>query len=688
MQKLSAVLLMSLVVLTAGCHRKGHSSPGPTGNHDNGSPEVVSTNPADGAANVSLTPPVTATFSEEMEPSTINNATFRLTDAVHASVAGTVSYSEPGHQATFQPSGSLAPQTTYEGRITVGSTDLDGNALECEYMWVFTTGDAGPAPDTDPPTVCGTDPANGETTCALDQSILAMFCEAMDPASINSTTFLVTDSIGAPVSGVVTYDAGSFTAVFNPDFDLASRSTYTARITSGVRDTAGNSMTSDYVWTFMTCSSNDTTAPRVISTDPTNGQTGVPTSQNISATFSETLDPATCDNLHFILTGPGTTPVAGTVSCNGPSPTTMTFDPQDLLLAGTVYTATIKAGVKDLSGNASTTDYVWSFTTAGTADTQPPTVISTNPLPFATGVGLNRNVNATFSEAMDPSSINHNSFTLSDPSAVLVPALVSYDVPNHIATLDPNADLLPNTQYQARITTAVTDVSGNHMVEDFVWTFTTGAATSGEPPVDLGESAGYAILAGSTITNTGSSLVNGDIGVDPGTTITGFPPGVVNGTQRVAPDPAVHQAKLDATAAFMDASFRPGAVVIPAELSGQVLLPGLYKSASGVFSLSAGALTLDAQGDPDAVWIFQVPGAPGLTVGAATQVILINGAQSTNVNWAVNYSTTIGATATFRGNLLVCVDITLGLNVNLDGRALSFGPATTVTTDTDLISAP
>src|ERR1700722_6020166 len=150
-----------------------------------------------------------------------------------------------------------------------------------------------------------------------------------------------------------------------------------------------------------------------------------------------------------------------------------------------------------------------------------------------------------------------------------------------------------------------------------------GAATA---PVNLGTAASFAVLAGSTVTNTGPSTINGDLGVSPGTAVTGFPPGTVNGTIHAA-DAVAGQAQSDLTTAYNDAASRTPPVVVSGDLGGLTLTPGVYKARSWIGL--TGALTLDAQGDSSAVFVFQVGST--LTTASASHVNLINGAQACNV---------------------------------------------------------
>ncbi len=193
----------------------------------------------------------------------------------------------------------------------------------------------------------------------IGNKLTATFSGAMDPATINTTTFTLYQG-AAPVSGTVAYS--SVTAVFTPLIALAPLTPYTATITTGAKNLYGNPLATDYVWTFTTGAAPDITAPAVTFTDPANAATGIATNKKISATFSEAMDPLTISTTSFTVTGPGITPVAGTVVYAG---ATATFTPASVLgLAGfTTFTATITTGATDLAGNALATNYVWTFDT-------------------------------------------------------------------------------------------------------------------------------------------------------------------------------------------------------------------------------------------------------------------------------------------------------------------------------------
>jgi Ice-binding-like len=202
-------------------------------------------------------------------------------------------------------------------------------------------------------------------------------------------------------------------------------------------------------------------------------------------------------------------------------------------------------------------------------------------------------------------------------------------------------------------------------------------ALAAGPPVDLGTADNFAVLAGQTVTNTGPSTLTGDLGVTPGTALTGLLPGIVNGTTHAA-DAVAARAQSDLTAAYNDAAGRTPLVVVPGDLGGLVLTAGVYKSASSLGL--TGALTLDAQGDPNAAFVFQAGST--LTTASASSVNLINGAQPCNVFWQVGSSATLGTTSVFAGSIMALTSISMNDGVTVQGRALARNGSVTLINDT------
>ena len=314
--------------------------------------------------------------------------------------------------------------------------------------------------------------------------------------------------------------------------------------------------------------------------------------------------------------------------------------------------------------------------------TSPPTVLSTSPSNLAVNVSVNKKITATFSRSMDPLTINGTTFLLKQGNNTIA-GVVTYDGPSNTATFTPSMPLGLSLLYTATITTGAKDPSGSALAANYVWTFTTGACS--QAPITLRTAANFVVLAGSTVTNTGMSHVTGDLGVSPGTAVTGFPPGILVGAQH-AGDPTSAQGIADLTTAYNEAAGRTLCpITVSGNLGGQTLAPGLYKSTSSL-AVSSGDLTLDAQGDSDAVFIFQM--ASTLTTTAGRQVVLAGGAKSTNVFWQVGTSATLGTTSSFQGTVMADQAITMNTGATLNGRVLARIAAVALDTNTIVKPAP
>ncbi|PKP06229.1 MAG: hypothetical protein CVU10_01300 [Bacteroidetes bacterium HGW-Bacteroidetes-5] len=622
----------------------------------NALPFVVSTDPLNNDVNVELDKKITATFNTAMDPLSMNTATFTLKQGT-ITVAGVVTYF--GNIATFTPNIALSPGTLYNASITTGAKDVVGNQLAANYNWSFTTGAV--------PVVVSTDPINNAVNVALSKIITATFSKAMDVSTLNASTVTIKNGL-IPVTGVITYFGNIVT--FTPSAPLLPGTLYTGTITSAVQDATGNNLANNYVWSFTTGA-----LPYVVSTDPLNLAVNVPLDKVVSATFSKAMDPLTFNNTTFTVKK-GAVNVAGSVTYFGMKGS---FIPNSNLDPNTVYTCTVTNGVKDATGNAMAVNYTWSFTTGSLPDITRPTVILTSPLSNAVNVAVGVNVTATFSELMDNTSITNLTFTLKK-GLVSVAGLVSYS--GLMATFNPNDNLESGTTYRATITTGAKDVAGNTLISNYEWDFTT-SLPAGPLGIDLRTAGAYAVLAGSGVTNTGPTIINGDLGTSPTGTINGFPPGIVNGVINAA-NALAAQAKLDLTTAFNDGQSRStSAISLPGDLSGLTLTPGLYVNSTSVL-LSSGSVWLDAQGDANATFIFKMGST--LTSLAGTSVILSGGAQAKNIYWIVGTSATLGTNSIFYGNILADQSITLSTGAVLNGRALTRIAA--VSLDASLVNKP
>ena len=603
-----------------------------------------------------------------------------------------------------------------------------------------TLGPVTPLVVTTTPTVISTNPLSNAINVPINQKIIATFSEAMNSATIvapGTFSVAVAGAGGAAVAGTVTYVAAANTAIFAPTANLQPSTQYTGTISIAAQSQAGHALASNYVWSFTTGTTTDVTPPTVTVTLPASAATAVPTNQKVTATFSEVMDPATitASGTFTVAVAGGGAAVSGTVNWAG---STATFAPTASLAPNTQFTATITIAAHDLSGNALVAGAVpnpWSFTTGAGPNTTPPTITLTSPANADVNVALNKTVSATFSAAMDPVTISATgTFTLAVAGGgAAVAGNVTYDSVNHIATFTPTANLAASTQYTALITNAAKDVTGLALAagaKPNPWNFTTGASAGPVGP-PLGLTATFGSFGGNAgATNQGiNTVVNGDLGTTAASTLvtgfhdagpgciyteTGSNKGTVNGKiYTAAPSPTVGcpsegtattsgiaiQAATDAVTAFNNISpaSRPGGIDPGAgQLGAHVLAPGIYKAAGGSFLITGADLTLDAQGDANALWIFQA--ASSLTVGAAgapRSVILVNGAQAKNVFWYVGSAATINAAGggTMVGTIIASSGVTFSTSgvaavTTLNGRALALNASVTMVNTVINVPAP
>jgi hypothetical protein len=200
--------------------------------------------------------------------------------------------------------------------------------------------------------------------------------------------------------------------------------------------------------------------------------------------------------------------------------------------------------------------------------------------------------------------------------------------------------------------------------------------------VGLGTAGSFSVLGGSAVTNTGPTIMPGDLGVTPGTAISGFPAGTFGGTLH-ANDAVAQQAKSDAILAYDDAAGRPSTSTVAGDLGGRTLQAGVYTSATSLGL--TGDLVLDGAGDPNAVFVFQAGST--LTTASASRVLLTGGAQACNVFWKIGSSATLGSASSFTGNLVALTSVSLTTSARVDGRTLARNGAVTLDSNVFVNSA-
>ncbi len=516
---------------------------------DTTAPTVTARSPTPGATGVAPTAVVTATFSEALDPITVSASTFQLRDGNSALITAAVNYDAATKTATLTPASPLAGNAVHTVILKGGATDprikdLAGNALASDLTWSFTTASV----DTTAPQLTAQSPLSGASGVAVNASVTATFDEPLNATTVNTSTFELRDASNTLVAATVNYDASSRTATLTPNSSLGNSVSYTVTLRGGnteprIKDVAGNALANSITWSFTTAASTTgcTGTTSIWPTNPIPSVIADPDTSpvEVGVKFRSTVNGYIC-GIRFYKSSSNTGTHVGTLWSGAGQPLAQaTFSNETAsgwqqvdfatpvaITANTVYIASYHAPVGRYSVNenyfgsgvTSGTLYAPSsaesngngvylygtggfptnsfqasnywvdvvFTTSVGPDTTPPTVTVTSPASNATGVDPASPVTVTFSEALDPATVNNATFELRDPGGTLVAATVN-SVGN-TATLTPASALAANTLHTATVkgsSNGVKDLAGNPLAADRNWSFTTGAdpCSSGGNPI-------------------------------------------------------------------------------------------------------------------------------------------------------------------------------------------------------------
>lgn len=732
--------VFSLAAVLAGC---GNKDPvlGYTAN-PLAPPQVVATSPTENLMVVPVhNPVISATFNQPVAFDTAARFTLScMTPCINPT--GSTQLDANNQIISFTPTTNLAPYTLYTATIS-GAKGRSSQLVMPQHTWQFTTGVAPVALS-----VAAVSPAANTATVATNISaVTAQFSEAVSPLWAASSSLpadaarfaLTCETPCVSPTGSVLLDNDKMVARYalTAGTALAPLTRYTATISDTRSQTTGATLVEPFSWQFTTGNTPDQTKPSVIGTLPATERPGptlnVPSNRAISATFSEALTPNSVNATSFNLTceAPCTAPVGSTAYVGATK--TAVFTPAVALADNTTYTANLTTALMDLTGNGMAQTYQWMFTTGSAALAQVIRVVSTSPVTAAQDTCLDAAINARFElpagNKMNPASLNSSTFVLTTAAPALTPvdaALIGLDTATGlIASFTPRLPLVEGTGYIATVkggANGVKDlaVPANTMEGDYGFNFT-AANCPNRANINLGSASVFAVFGGTAgVTNQGiDTRINGDLGADAAATlVTGFHDagpgciytetplniGTVNGgIFTAAPSPTVAcptegtaQTAAIAAAARADSLTAYNALVAQAagpdpgagNLANLVLAPGVYTAAGGTFIIQGGDLTLDAQGDTNAQWIFQM--ATSFTLGgpgAATpqSVTLVNGAQAKNIFWQVGSAATInaGGGGIMAGSLISQAGTSIStagntLPVTVNGRVISLGGAVTL----------
>ena len=616
-------------------------------------PWVTGTINVNGATNVSINTKIGAFFTEVMDPLTVTTATFTVMQGT-TPVNGTVNYIDLA--ATFTPAAALSPNTLYTATISTGAKDLVGNALANPYIWSFTTG---AAPDTTAPTVSSTIPVNGATSMAVNSAVAAVFSETMDPLTVTTATFMLMQGT-TPISGIVTYLG--VTATFTPTIPLSYNVVYTATITTGAKDLAGNAMAANFTWSFSAYAGGGGGGGG-------GGQT--PSSAKAINSFGFIM-PAVTGVINesaktILVTVPFGTPVTALIATFTTTGTGVIVGTTTQTSLSTPNNFTNPVAYIVTAADNSTVTYTVTVTVAANSAKA---ITAYSFAAYTGAVGTIDEVNKTIAVTVPYGT----------PVTALIATFTTTGTGVIVGTTVQTSTTTPNnfTNPVAYIVTAG-DTS----------TVTYSVTVTITQSIPLGLASTFAIMATSAISGSGNHIT-GDVGLNPGSA-QGILPAEITGTIHVD-DTAVIAAQVSLLAAFNDAVSRSiNAQTLQGNLGGLTKAPGLYVngSSSGISGTGANAiLTLDAGGDANAVFIFKM--ASTFIMDPGTSIVLSGNAQAKNVYFWVGSSATLDTTTIFKGNILAAVTITVNNGSNISGRlfAGAGGGTGAVTVQSSTITVP
>jgi len=640
--------------------------------HKIDAPVIIETDPIDKKTDVPLNTLVKVVFDVPMDAASINSSSFNLKKG-STLISGLISVS--GNEIEFNPSVELLSQTVYTVNVSNAVKNSFGINLLKDTTWTFTTGVI------IAPRVITTVPVNNALNVPLNQVITANFSVNIDPLTVTASTFTVKQGTTVVPGAINTVGK---VVTFTPTAKLVEGLIYVVNITTGVKDELGTPLANNYSWKFTAIS-----IPKIVTVDPVDLEQSVELNKIIHVTFNMPMKSSTLTSSNVILKDGATVIPCGI----GYSGNTMSVAPVTALLPSKVYTMLITTGVENLAGTALAANYTWTFTTGNIIA---PTVISTSPLNNSTNVSLNEIVSATFSELMLNSTISNTSFIVKLGTSGVSGSVYTVGKTSYF---QPTVNLISGKTYTATITKEVKNANGIKLANDYTWTFSTKKPLGPLAPT-LNQVGDFGIIAGTAITNNAgfSKINNLDVGLYPGvrSSITGFPPAIiVNGSLHASDDltplgiaALLLQAKTDLTSAYLyaEGASSPAPIGVSGDQGGKTLAPGIYNSTSTLL-IQNGDLTLNAQGDVNAVWIFQIASSLTTVGGAGGNIILSGGAQAKNIYWQIGSSATLGGYTIFKGNILALTSITMGVYSVADGRMLARNGAVSMVS-TNIINKP
>jgi large repetitive protein len=679
-------------------------------------PTVVGVSPSDQMTGVPINTQILVQFNSPIDQQT---GTVTLSGA--GGPVSTVPVLANGASAIIlAPLVPLTESTLYTVNVS-GVQDLSGNTQPAPVTTSFTTGTSA---DLLQPFVISMSPQFGANGIPLNAVVQLQFNKRMDPLTITASTFQVMPLNGNPIAGTVTVAPDGTSATFRPTLPLVAQTTYSVLASNGIMDLPGQSL-GFFGGGFTTGTADQVTGPQVLSVSPPNGSSGAPVNTQVVVALSEAIEPLSVDSNSIVVTVGGLR-VPGTITLSDDT-MKVTFTPSVPLATSTVYSVSV-SGFKDAAGNL-VTPFSSTFTTgtSAVADVTPPQVVSISPFNGATGVAVTSAVVLTFSEVLNPISVDSSTVAVS-VGGLNATLAGNYTVNGSVVTFTPLSPLPGNANIQVTVTN-VLDLAGNNSVP-FASLFTTAAVTDNTSPVVVSvtpsngttgvglnasvvltfskslnpatvNSNTVGILAGSTLPITASITISADnrtVTLTPGALAPSTTMTVVatNGVQDLSGNSLADFSSQFATSTGVDISHasvvsqRPGNGATDVPLNSSIVLfanePLDPVSVGGALHVTQNGIVLNGSieiiGDGQTIQ-FQ-PAAP-FAPGALIQIFLDStalDADSSPINsYQAQFNTVNDATATpvlvatnpvnSASNVPVNVVIQLGFNVPLNSSTVN-----------------
>ncbi len=433
-------------------------------------PEVTAVSPIDGAYDVSEQARISAAFSEEIDPVTLNKYTVILSDGSQ-DISGKITYDKRTSKVAFFPLEKLKSGQKYTILISNGVKDTAGNAMSSPYEWTFTT--KKPAV-IEKPRIEKTYPADNEKNIKIDSKIFVYFNKVMNESTCNVFNIRLTGNSKTIAISANYIKNGNFVTII-PLQNLEYSSSYKLSVSSRITDLEGQKLETDHAFSFTTMNKPDVTPPEIIKVVPDDGALNIALNTIISVKFSEPVLKNSINSASISVKNEKGVLIKGYTQYEDDQ-NLLTFIPESRFDYLSKYVITVNDGIKDFTGNRLKSSKIWSFTTIQTPDTTAPRIISCLPLKGEKAIDIKTAIQIIFSEKLSENTINGKTFQLYDHNGNEISAAVTYDRVMKRVMITPRRDLEHGTIYKIVVSKLVTDVSNNYMKATYISDFMTSAA--------------------------------------------------------------------------------------------------------------------------------------------------------------------------------------------------------------------